>query len=117
MHAALVIALRHSDALPSNNEGAHSLDLNNKQQLKIIDDLKSRMFNSSPQDRDEIEQHIEEYLDEWQVKIQENGNVPLLYRESHPLKGLLKNYTSNRPGWPTLQSMRSVDTESVIDPK
>ncbi len=117
LHAALVIALRHSDALPSNNEGAHSLDLNNKGQLKIIDDLKSRMFGSSPQDKDEIEQHIEEYLSEWQLKIQENGNTPLLYKENAPRKGLLKNYYSNREGWPTLQSMRTVDTESVIDPK
>ena len=117
LHAALVIALRHSGALPSNKEGAHSLDLNNKQQLKIIDDLKSRMVNSSPQDKDEIVQHIEEYLDEWQVKIEKNGNVPLLYDEEHPRLGLMKQYTSEREGWPTLQSMRNVDTESVIDPR
>lgn len=120
LHAALVIALRHSCRSLLANDRAAKFDPENPQVKKVIQDLKRRCAMADPERKEDIASHIDKLVAEWQVEIRscasqkrqlhyqasdrERNNERLLYNHTDKIKGL----------WPTLQSMRNVEETALL---
>lgn len=120
LHAALVIALRHSCKSLLANDRAAAFDPENPQVKKVIQDLKHRCAMADPERKEDIASHIDKLVDEWQAEVRscasqkrqlhyqasdrERNNERLLYNHNDKIKGL----------WPTLQSMRNVEETALL---
>lgn len=122
LHAALVIAIRHSGKYLLANNCAGQFDSNHDYVKKIIEALKHRCALADPERSSETASHIDLLVKQWQAeaahcktsKIQMNYQTPdmdkvanrLLYAHDDQIKGL----------WPTLQSMRNVENTGLLKP-
>ncbi len=120
LHAALVIALRHSCSSLLANDRAAAFDPENLQVKKVIQDLKHRCAMADPERKEDIASHIDKLVAEWQAEVlscasqkrklhyqardKEKNNERLLYNHTDKIKGL----------WPTLQSMRNVEETALL---
>ena len=122
LHAALVIAIRHSGKYLLANNCAGQFDSTHDYVKKIIEALKHRCALADPERSSETASHIDLLVKQWQAeaahcktsKIQMNYQTPdmdkvanrLLYSHDDQIKGL----------WPTLQSMRNVENTGLLKP-
>lgn len=122
LHAALVIAVRHSCKNLLGNNQAAKFTLSDDGVQKVIETLKRRCAQADPDRTKEIEVHIDRLVDQWRVeaahchssKRQLSYQAPdkdkatdrLLYNHDDSIKGL----------WPTLQSMRNVENTALLKP-
>ena len=120
LHAALVIAVRHSCSSLLANDRAATFNPENPEVKKVIQDLKHRCAMADPERKEDIDNHIDKLVDEWQAEIRscvsqrrqlhyqandrERNNERLLYNHTDKIKGL----------WPTLQSMRNVEETALL---
>jgi hypothetical protein len=120
LHAALVIALRHSCRSLLANDRAGGFDPENPDVKKVIQDLKHRCAMADPERKEDIASHIDKLVAEWQAEIRscvsqkrqlhyqasdrERNNERLLYNHTDKIKGL----------WATLQSMRNVEETALL---
>lgn len=120
LHAALITLVRLSDYLPANDM-VQKFDKNDKDFTALYFGLKQRIQEAaSDLDRVEVDSilsHLDELVDEWHAYVKE-GNVNRFEAEKsgaqfHPL---MKSFGSGRKKgyWPTLNSMRNVDTETIL---
>jgi superfamily II DNA or RNA helicase len=120
MHAALVIALRHSCRSLLANDCAAKFDPENPQVKKVIQDLKRRCAKADPERKEAIDNHIDRLVGEWQAEIQSCGSQKrqLYFQASDRERNeerLLYNHTDKIKGlWPTLQSMRNVEETALL---
>ena len=122
LHAALVIAVRHSCSYLLDNNQAGNFNPSDDGVQKVIETLKRRCALADPDRTKEIEVHIDRLVDQWRIeaahchssKRQLNYQAPdkdkatdrLLYNHDDRIKGL----------WPTLQSMRNVENTALLKP-
>ncbi|GHU12581.1 DNA helicase [Betaproteobacteria bacterium] len=122
LHAALVIAIRHSGGHLRSNNKAGQFDSGDDYVKKVVEILKRRCKRADPQRATETAAHIERLVEQWhteavvckesrrQLNYHERGNVNnanrLLYNHDDQIKGL----------WATLQSMRNVEDASLLKP-
>jgi hypothetical protein len=120
LHAALVIAIRHSLANLRQNNQAGQFDVNQDGVGKVIEILKRRCQKADPDRAGETASHLADLVQAWQaeaercrnVKRQLNYQAPdrdkavdrLLYTHDDRIKGL----------WPTLSSMRTVENTALL---
>ena len=119
LHAAIIIALRHSGYGLSKNEHAYKLDLNNQDQMDAIELLKKRMQEADINEDESIEKHFDEILRQWEGRVvsAEEAGRKLRYKHATGQSGLIKpfgEYHNNPDIMETLGSMRSVDSETEI---
>ena len=115
LHAALVILARHAGELPGNAE-ASLFDPTAAGWGPLRDSFVERAQVADPAEASLVEAQIEDLLNEWTaMKHSADARGGLRYStagRSHI--GLLKRFGATGAGWPTLDSMRSVDAESRI---
>ena len=113
LHAAFVILVRHLGGLPSNEAAAQFA------RNTVIDDLinalVARCGNCDEREVDATRRHLERLVEEWEKFVETSTNSPLYESKSRGQPGLLGRFGAGRPGlWPTLDSMRNVDFETLV---
>ncbi|RLJ20731.1 helicase [bacterium endosymbiont of Escarpia laminata] len=122
LHAALVIAIRHSCVYLLGNNQAGQFNPTDDCIQKVIELLKRRCAQADPDRAMETASHIDRLVEQWRAeaehskasRIQLDYQVPdndkatnrLLYNHDDRIKGL----------WPTLQSMRNVENTALLKP-
>lgn len=117
LHAALITLVRLSGYLPGN-EMAGSFNKDNKKFLALYSGFKQRIKESALDlDKTEVEKilsHLDKLISEWHYSVKD-GNVNR-YDSGKQFKPLMKTFGQTKKAgiWPTLNSMRNVDTETTI---
>ena len=118
LHAALVIAIRHSGLSFLGNKQAGKFDPTTDYVKKVIHVLKLRCRNADSERATETAIHIDRLIDQWRVEAlrcheekrqlnyesRDNNSERLLYNHDDVVKGL----------WATLQSMRNVENTALL---
>ncbi len=118
--AALVIVMRHGGFGLLNNGAAANFDPDNSRVAKAVEQLKRRCVLSTPDQGDEVSEHIDALIANWQIEVErcriarrqleyqvpekDNGRDRLLYNHDDRIRGL----------WPTLQSLRNVENTALL---
>ena len=120
LHAALVIAIRHTGSLMLSNKQAGQFKPDDEYVKKIIEVLKRRCAHADAERAGETAAHIDSLTEQWRTEVdrcnterrqlnyesRDNNADRLLYNHDDPVKGL----------WPTLQSMRNVENTALLKP-
>jgi hypothetical protein len=120
LHAALVIAVRHSCPQLLANDRAGAFDPAMERVAKVIDTLKRRCCQADIERAADIEQHIDRLVAEWttEAKMCKQAKRRLDYHAPDKDKTtdrLIYNYDDKIRGrWPTLQSMRNVENTALL---
>ena len=112
LHAGLVILLRHALGLSQNADAAR-FDRDDPQVQQLIDAFLRRVEVADPSERGDVARHLAELEGEWEHLADEAlASGGLRYSGGGRERiALLRRFTEPGRGWPTLDSMRSVDTE------
>ena len=118
--AALVIVMRHGGFGLLNNGAAANFEPDNSHVAKAVEQLKRRCVLSAPDQGDEVSEHIDALIANWQIEVErcrvarrqleyqvpekDNGRDRLLYNHDDRIRGL----------WPTLQSLRNVENTALL---
>lgn len=120
LHAALIILVRLSGHLMSNND-AGKFDKNNPDFKSLYVTFKERVLESvADMDKPEVKKiitHLDSIIDEWHGYALNNEiNKYESELAGHQFNPLMKSFDgANKKGfWKTLNSMRNVDTETLI---
>jgi len=125
LHAALIIVMRYCAGL-SGNDGAKSFDKHKPEIARAIDALRQRMLAAEAYDsttRAGINRYLDICIDAWQEKaeLSRQSGIQLRYegKSSPNLSSLMIDYTpgaATKPEipWPTLNSMRNVDSDCNV---
>lgn len=119
LHAALVIAIRHSGIGLLENKSAGDFDKNSDKVKKIIKALKSRCSLAIDDEnlQNRTGENIDKLLDEWhsESKSCESNKIKMVYYENdRGSQNLLCNFGEENGMWKTLQSMRNVENSALI---
>ncbi|HKM15563.1 MAG TPA: helicase-related protein [Marinospirillum sp.] len=120
LHAALVLALRYAVPALLANDAAGRLNTDDPSTQRVVNLFIQRCAAADPSRKDAIRQHINDLLAQWQekaercrdrkralhyqVRSKEQGADRLLYVHGDNVIGL----------WPTLQSMRNVESTGLL---
>jgi hypothetical protein len=121
LHAALVIAVRHSCADLLANNRAGRFDPADERTAKVIETLKRRCRRADKGRASEMEIHIDKLVNEWkaEVRLCKMSKRQLNYQTPDNDKAtdrLLHNHDDKIKGrWPTLQSMRNVENTALLN--
>ncbi len=119
LHAALVIVMRHGAGLSSDTD-ARLFDPDDVNQKMWLDKLKERIRIAAPEiNRMEALAFLDQRISEWRAKVEtsNNGGPPLKYdaRTGPQFDSLICGFEKKKEGvWSTLNSMRHVDSECLI---
>ena len=120
LHAALVIALRHACNDLASNQAAGSFDPRRSEVRRIVAELKRRMGRACREKAGEVEEHIDVLLEKWHGEAERcrASAQGLHYRaRDKAYARLLYGFEDglSSPGlWPTLHSMRNVESPAVL---
>jgi len=121
LHAALVIAVRHSGIDLLDNKGAESFDPDLPKVKMVISILKRRIEDAAANSETtrRTEEHINQLVDEWASEVErcEDERLNLRYNPiDDSAEALIFPYEDvTKSGlWKTLNSMRSVDTTGLF---
>lgn len=120
LHAALVIAIRHSCRNLLANDTAGNFDPRDERVRSVVKRLKDRCAKSDKSQSEAISDHIEALIQEWHDKVQQvnRHKRQLNYQGSKSDRAnerLLFEHDDNIQGlWSTLQSMRNVEKSSLL---
>lgn len=118
LHAALIIAIRHSNiGLVNNNVG--DFDKNSDKVKKVIQTLKIRCKNAISNDDTQTQTlaHIDKLLNDWQSEVdycKVNKIKMVYYGNDRGSQNLICNFDKENGLWKTLQSMRNVENSALI---
>ncbi len=119
LHAALVIAIRHSGIGLLKNEFAEEFDKNEGVIKKVIHELKIRCKKAINNSQEEQSTHknIDTLIDEWQQHIdycsEQRMNL-VYYSKDRAQANLLSDFDENNGLWKTLNSMRNVENTALM---
>ncbi len=123
LHAALVIAIRHSCAMLSDNSMAGNFSLEDYNVQSVIDHLKRRCALAAPDtERENTLRHIDRLAEEWHSWAQEcrrrkRGLYYQVPRDERGQDHLLCSHESSRcseKAWQTPLSMRNVEDSALL---
>jgi hypothetical protein len=114
LHADLVLLVRHALGL-SAEDAAADFDEQDPTLKAVIEDFLERARCADPTEADRVRVHLEQLVQDWSQRVRDaRDKGGLRYRSSgraQPQPGLLRRYADAGEGWPTLDSMRSVDVD------
>ena len=119
LHAALVIALRHTCGHLRGNKSAGQFDRSNSEVQAVVDKLKHRCAEAVETGQAVID-HIDRLVGEWHEEARRCPDDKRLLHYQAPnstrnADRLLRGYDETRPGlWRTLHSMRNVESEGML---
>lgn len=119
LHAALVIAIRHSNIGFLSNNSAGDFDKDSDKVKKVIKALKMRCENaiSNNDTKQQMQKHIDTLINEWsnEVSYCEENRIKMVYYENdRSSQNLLCNFDQESGSWKTLQSMRNVENSALL---
>ncbi len=120
LHAALVIAIRHSCKDLRKNNQAGMFDPSRENVKKVIESLKRRCVKADPEHKKETTAHIDRLVKDWLAEAQfcQEQRIQLDYQAPNKDKTtsrLLYNHNDEIKGlWVTLQSMRNVENTALL---
>lgn len=119
LHAALVIAIRHSGIGFLKNEKAESFDKNIDKIKKVIRELKIRCKNAIDNDQEQKStfENIDILIEEWHQHVEycdEQRMSFVYYTNDRGQANLLSNFDENNGLWKTLNSMRNVENTALM---
>ena len=124
LHAALVLAVRHSEHGLIRNSHAEQFDVSNVEIAKLLQHLKVRIKSAligNARDKkmvlDDCDAHLHKLVKEWENEIVSATN--LRYKASDKsAQSLLIAFDDRKGGaglWPTLNSMRNVEKTGLFE--
>ena len=117
LHAALVILVRHGAGLAANGD-AGRFRADDPDVQRAIEVLLARAQATDPLEVPATRAHLQNLVREWEERAEaaRNDGAPLVYSASgKALRRLLTRFGMPGEGWPTLDSMRSVDRQSAVN--
>lgn len=119
LHAALVIVLRHAGDSLCHNKSARDIDPDNPWVKSAVEALVERCDEAEPDARKgQTEQHIQRLLKEWCIEAERcRKNSRDFFYQARDRSGdsLLSTHEEPDAGlWPTLHSMRNVESSGVL---
>jgi hypothetical protein len=117
LHAALVILVRHGAGLAANGD-AGKFRADDPDVQRAIEVLLARAQATDPLEVAATRAHLQNLVREWEERAEaaRNDGTPLVYSASgKALRRLLTRFGMPGEGWPTLDSMRSVDRQSAVN--
>jgi hypothetical protein len=110
LRAALVILLRHAGGLSSNVDAAR-FDPESATVRKAIAVLSAHVGVADEREAADVRRELDSAVNDWAHRRQavEADGKSLKFRSRTPEDRLLKQFTDEGVGWPTMNSMRSVD--------
>ena len=120
LHAALVIAVRHSCPQLQGNQHAGKFDPNDPCVARVVQELTKRCARADKGRGDGVAQHLQFLVAQWKdaVECSERNHRRLDYQCSprdRATDRLLHNHDDKITGlWPTLQSMRNVESTALL---
>lgn len=118
LHAAIVLAVRHSLHLETNDAAA-SFTKDSTETREVLELLLNRLSRACPpEDQDALETRFWELVNQWNDEAQKPYGK-LRFEHARQLRGLLRHYGESFGNlrsipWPTLNSMRHVDGETPL---
>jgi len=120
LHAALVIAMRHSDIGLLDNDKAGEFNIDDEQVKQVIKILKRRCKLGIGDNKNIVQkthEHIDILVNEWleESKYCNRNKVKMVYNSNdRNFSNLIHNFESKNGLWPTLQSMRNVESSALL---
>lgn len=120
LHAALVIAIRHSGIGMLNNDTAGNFNKNNDLIKKIIKEMKIRCklaIGNNIEIIKKTDKHIDTLVSEWDNEVEYcNSNARRLVYNSNDrgFNNVICNFETKNGLWQTLQSMRNVESSALL---
>ena len=120
LHAALVLALRHSVGELRPNKAAGSFVSDHLQVRRVVAELKRRVGEACPEKAEEVASHVEELLGRWSDEVERCRAAArgLHYQASDKAYDRLLHGHQDGIGssglWMTLHSMRNVESPAVL---
>jgi len=120
LHAALVIAIRHSGISMLQNDIAGNFDKDNDLIKKVIKEMKIRCKLAIGNNKELIrktDEHIDTLVREWNSEVQYcNTNARRLVYNSKDrgFNNVICNFETKNGLWQTLQSMRNVESSALL---
>lgn len=110
LRAALVILVRHAGGLTLNDD-ARLFDVSSATVKKAIALISAHVGAADPREAAVVRNELELAAEDWDrhARKAREGEANLKYRSREPSERLLKQFTDEGLGWPTMNSMRSVD--------
>ncbi len=123
LHAALIIAIRAAAGLRDTGSAKH-FRKDNEDIKRVTDALKERMQNAmeglTGKEQKDVFLFLDNLIDEWHGKA-ESGDISRYEsrKAGKQYQPLIKSFDakSDDKGWATLNSMRNVDSETLINVK
>ena len=120
LHAALVIAIRHSGIGMLQNDKAGNFDKDNDSIRKVIKEMKIRCKLAIGNNKEMIKktnEHIDSLVSEWDNEVQycEKNKIKLVYNSNdRNFNNVICNFETENGLWQTLQSMRNVESSALL---
>jgi hypothetical protein len=118
LHAALIIMMRHGGGL-SRNEAARDFDPDSLEVRQAVGELLRQAQLKDPDEAERSRAQLEELVVHWEslAAAWRHGGQPLTYRrgDNRQVSGLMQFFGDEGREWPTLTSMRNVDTECTLE--
>ena len=123
LHAALVIAMRHSDIELLEDNKAGKFDIEDDRVKKIIKEMKIRCKLAIANNKEvsaKTNEHIDTLVSEWDSEVQYCKSIKknlYYYSDDRASNNLICNFTEQPGGnmpWQTLQSMRNVESSALL---
>jgi hypothetical protein len=110
LKAAFVILMRHGGLL-SGNSDALRFDASSAFTKSAADALIRHTSIADPRETAAVRLELERAIAEWGRRAADAREIgaPLKFKAAVPAERLLKGFTEQGAGWPTMNSMRSVD--------
>jgi hypothetical protein len=119
LHAALVIAIRHSRTGLLNNASAEQFDDQRDAIKTVVRELKIRCKKAidNTQEQQSTDQHIDALINQWQQHVdycnQQRTNL-VYYSNDRGEANLLCDFDEDNGLWKTLNSMRNVENTALM---
>jgi len=120
LHAALVIAIRHSGVGLLHNDTAGNFDKDNDLIKKVIKEMKIRCKLAIGNKKEMIkktDEHINLLVSEWDNEVQycQKNKTKLVYNSNdRNFNNIICNFETENGLWQTLQSMRNVESSALL---
>lgn len=120
LHAALVIAIRHSNIGLLNNTTAADFDKDNELIKKVIKEMKIRCKLAIGINKEvfkKTEEHLNTLVSEWDSEVHycKKNRIKLMFNSNdRNFNNVICNFENKNGLWQTLQSMRNVESSALL---
>jgi hypothetical protein len=112
LHAGLVVLARHARGWAAD-DGAAAFTTQDAQWAALVEDLLRRVEAADPDEREDVARHVRTIEARWEELVRQaeaRGGLRYIGAGKERI-ALLRRFGRAGLGWPTLDSMRSVDVE------